>query len=107
MSVHVRVTQDGDRRYDVRLRDPSGRGYTRTFRTRREAEAFERQELVDRRRGAWLDPRRAETNLREVAGHWLESNPAKRPNTLAKDESALRVDLARDWRPGTRIAVAG
>jgi integrase len=93
MSVHVRFTQDGDRRYDVRLRDPSGRGYTRTFRTRREAEAFERKELVDQARGAWLDPRRAETPLREVAGHWLESNPAKRPNTLAKDESALRVQI--------------
>lgn len=93
MSVHVRVTRSGERRYDVRLRDPSGRGYTRTFRTRREAEAFERQELVDRGRGAWLDPRRAETTLREVAGQWLESNPAKRPNTLAKDESALRIQI--------------
>jgi hypothetical protein len=51
MSVHVRFTQDGDRRYDVRLRDPSGRGFARTFRTRREAEAFERKELVDQARG--------------------------------------------------------
>jgi integrase len=93
MSVHVRFTQDGERRYDVRLRDPSGRGYTRTFRTRREAEAFERKELVDRARGAWLDPRRAETTLTEVAGQWLESNPAKRPTTLAKDESALKVQI--------------
>jgi integrase len=93
MSVHVRFTQDGQRRYDVRLRDPSGRGYTRTFRTRREAEAFERKELVDRARGAWLDPRRADTTVRQVAGEWLESNPAKRPTTLAKDESALRVQI--------------
>ncbi len=93
MSVHVRFTQDGDRRYDVRLRDPSGRGYTRTFRTRREAEAFERQELVDRGRGMWLDPRRAETTLKEVAGQWLQANPAKRANTLAKDESALRIQI--------------
>jgi integrase len=93
MSVHVRFTQDGDRRYDVRLRDPSGRGYARTFRTRREAEAFERKELVDQARGVWLDPRRAETTVREVASEWLHSNPAKRATTLAKDESALRVQI--------------
>jgi integrase len=75
------------------LRDPTGTTYTRTFRTRREAEAFEAQERASRARGAWLDPRRAEKRLGDVAGSWLESNPAKRPSSIARDESALRVHV--------------
>jgi hypothetical protein len=35
--ISVRNTKSG-RRYDVRLRDPSGRVYTRTFTTKRDAE---------------------------------------------------------------------
>jgi len=41
MSIEGRTTAKGERRYEVRLRDPSGREYSRTFRTKREAEAFE------------------------------------------------------------------
>lgn len=93
MSVHLRWTKDGARRYDVRLRDPSGRTYTRTFRTRREAEAFASDERASRRRGVWLDPRRAETTLREVAAGWLDSNPGKRPSSRARDDSALRTHI--------------
>ena len=93
MSVQLRWTKNGERRYDVRLRDPSGKTYTRTFRTRREAEAFESDERASRRRGNWLDPRRSEEPLRGVAGRWLESNPAKRPSSRARDDSALRVHI--------------
>lgn len=93
MSVQLRWTKDGARRYDVRLRDPSGTTYTRTFRTRREAEAFEAEERAGRRRGNWLDPRRSEEPFRSVAGRWLDSNPAKRPSSRARDDSALRVHI--------------
>jgi len=93
MSVHLRWTKNGTRRYDVRLRDPSGNTYTRTFRTRREAEAFEADERASRRRGNWLDPRRSEEPLRAVAARWLDSNPAKRPSSRARDDSALRVHI--------------
>lgn len=93
VSIHLRWTKDGARRYDLRLRDPSGRVYTRTFRTRREAEAFEADERASRRRGSWLDPRRAEEPLRAAAAQWLDSNPAKRPSSRARDESALRTHI--------------
>jgi hypothetical protein len=33
--------RDGRRVYDVRLRDPNGKEYSRTFLTKREAEAFD------------------------------------------------------------------
>ncbi len=93
MSVHLRWTLGGERRYDVRLRDPVGKTYTRTFRTRREAEAFEVSERASRARGAWLDPRRAEVTLRETATVWLDANPGKRPSSRARDDSALRTHI--------------
>src|SRR5258708_6315087 len=34
MSIEARTTKKGERRYEVRLRDPSGREHSRTFRTR-------------------------------------------------------------------------
>ena len=40
MSIHARKTKGGTK-YDVRLRDPSGKVYNRTFRTRREARDWE------------------------------------------------------------------
>ncbi len=91
--IRLRWTRSGERRYDVRLRDPSGTVYTRTFRTRREAEAFEVSERASRARGGWLDPRRSEQTLIESTGEWLDSNPAKRSSSKARDESALRVHI--------------
>lgn len=93
MSIRLRWTSGGERRYDVRLRDPAGRTYTRTFRTRREAEAYQATERASRARGAWLDPRRAEATLRQIAAVWLDANPAKRPSSRARDDSALRVHI--------------
>ena len=93
MSIHLRWTLRGERRYDVRLRDPAGKTYTRTFRTRREAETFEVSERASRARGAWLDPRRAEVTLLETATVWLDANPGKRPSSRARDDSALRTHI--------------
>lgn len=92
MSIEARKTS-GRVRYDVRLRDPAGKPYKRTFRTKREAEIFEARELADRSRGAWVDPRKADTTFGEVATYWLGSNPGKRPSGLARDESIVRVHL--------------
>ncbi|HUR17508.1 MAG TPA: hypothetical protein VMZ51_01050 [Acidimicrobiales bacterium] len=53
MSIKARKTTSGIR-YDVRLRDPAGEPYKRTFRTKREAETFQARERADRSRGAWV-----------------------------------------------------
>ena len=54
--------RDGRKVYDVRLRDPNGKEYSRTFLTKREAQAFESSERTDRNRGTgWIDPRSAST----------------------------------------------
>src|SRR5258706_15721392 len=92
MSVHRRATSRGSR-YDVRLRDPEGRSYKKTFRTRREADTFEANEHADRSRGTWLDPRNAQRSFGAVSAEWFASNPAKRPSTRALEESILRAHL--------------
>ena len=77
MSIAKRQTKGRGAVYDVRLRDASGRVYTRTFRTKKEAERFESTERADRARGAWIDPRRASDKVADVVAEWLVSNPGK------------------------------
>lgn len=92
MSVERRATTRGVR-WDVRLRTPDGKQYRRSFRTKREAEAFEAREVADRSRGAWIDPRRGDVLFGTFAAQWLGSNPGKRPSTWARDEGVIRVHL--------------
>lgn len=92
MSINRRATARGPR-YDVRLRTPDGEHLKRTFRTRKEAEAWSAGERVDRDRGAWVDPRIARRQFADVVAEWMKSNPAKRSGTLARDESVLRLHI--------------
>ena len=102
--IKKRQTTQGAR-YDVRLRSPDGRVYNRTFRTKREAERYEATERADRARGAWLDPRHAETTFADAAKTWLDSNPAKRDGAWARDESVIRLPLtpALEGAPSDRL----
>jgi integrase len=79
--------------YDVRLRDPTGRVYGKTFLTRKSAEAWEAAERTDQGRGVWIDPRFASMTVEQMAERWLASNPAKRPSTTARDETVIRVHI--------------
>jgi integrase len=88
------LKRTGKRVYDVRLRDPDGKEYSQTFDTKRAAQAYEASQKTDRRRGAWVDPRLADLTVGDVAERWLASNPAKRPNALATDQSNVRKHLA-------------
>jgi integrase len=92
MSVNRRVTSRGTR-YDVRLRSPDGRSYKRTFRSRREADAYEARELADRSRGAWIDPRQSATTFAEWAKQWRASAAGRRPKTLSRADDAIRLHL--------------
>ena len=79
--------------YDVRLRDPDGRIYNRTFETKKEALAFEAAERASRNRGAWVDPRHAEVTFKDLAARWLAANPAKRASSRATDGTIVRAHL--------------
>ena len=82
--------RDGKRVYDVRLRDPGGKEYWRTFETKKDAERYETGQKNARNVGSWIDPRLASTPYRVLADEWLESNPAKRPSSLTRDRAVLR-----------------
>jgi integrase len=92
MSIHKRSTRKGIV-YDVRMRDPGGTNYKRTFRTKREAEAFDVREKADRSRGSWIDPRNAETTFGEWTQTWLAQPGSKRPRTIARDSDAVRLHM--------------
>ena len=95
MAIEARRTKGGTV-YEVRLRDPLGREYSRTFPTKKAAEQFEHLERADRLRGSWIDPRRSSIRFRDVAEEWLVSNPGKKPSSLARDRSTLDVHLLPD-----------
>lgn len=92
MSIHPRTTERG-RVYDVRYRGPGGRNFSRTFLTKRAALEFEAQQRTAKNRGTWIDPQGSKITMRELGHEWLDSNPAKRDSTWARDESALRVHV--------------
>ncbi|MGH7693091.1 MAG: tyrosine-type recombinase/integrase [Candidatus Dormibacteria bacterium] len=79
--------------YDVRLRDPQGRQYSRTFETLAEARAFEASERSDQRRGRWIDPRRSEAKFSEVAAGWLEASAHKRASSIERDRAIISRHL--------------
>lgn len=93
MSIETRTNEKGERRYEVRLRDPTGREYSKTFRTRKDAERYDATERADRARGRWLDPRTGAVTFAAWAGEWLASDPGKSPSAWARDDSILRTHL--------------
>ena len=95
MSIHRRQAKSGVRGTS-RLRRPDGAAYSRTFRTKAEAERFQATELADRARGAWLDPTAGQVLVAAWAEEWYESSAHTwRPRTAA----AHRLALDNHWLP--------
>jgi integrase len=61
--------------------------------TRRAAELYEAKEKVDRSRGAWIDPRKADTTFGELSAAWMESDPGKTESSLSRDAAIIRNHL--------------
>lgn len=93
MSIDARPLKSGKTVYDVRLRDPHGRLYKRTFRTKREAERFQAGEVTDRARGAWVDPRLGRVTLSDYGSRWLANRPDLRPRTRELYQGLLRLHI--------------
>jgi integrase len=98
--IKARVRKrDGRRVYDVRLRDPNGREYGRTFETKKAAQDFEASERTARSRGGWVDPRKADITFGDMAEQWLASNPAKRDGSIETDRFNLAHASTLNKRP--------
>ncbi len=69
MSIHKRSGRRGDT-YEVRVRGIDGKERSRTFKTRKEAERYERDQMTAKDRGTWIDPRGGKVTLTEWAAEW-------------------------------------
>ena len=89
----IRMLRSG--RFQVRVRDPWGRTHTAetTFAARRDAERYLQRVEVDIERGTWRDPRVGRVTFSDWAGDYLGSSAHKRPTTLARDRTVIRVHL--------------
>jgi len=77
--------------YRVRYRDPLGQQRSRTFRRKLDAGRFAREIEVDKDRGAWIDPRNADTPLAEWAETFMSLARSLAPTT----QETYRRDLDR------------
>jgi integrase len=91
-SITKRIAATGDARYDVRTRI-DGRVVTRTFKRRKDAEAWAAVTEADKLRGVVVDPAAGRITIERLAEMWLASNPGKRESTIGRDLSALHVHI--------------
>lgn len=80
---------DGRPRWEVRVRQPDGRQFGRTFTTRNAAEKWERDQLTSLDTGEWTDPRAGRVTLAQVAPQFL----SERQRPLAPKTRELYDDL--------------
>ncbi|MGD9701592.1 MAG: tyrosine-type recombinase/integrase [Acidimicrobiia bacterium] len=93
MAVSRRATKAGEVRYDVRLRGPDGREVSRTFRTVKDAERFQREQLRNRDRGEWVDPAAGRVTLADWVADWQRTIVHLRPSTKRIYGDALRLHV--------------
>lgn len=87
-----RTAKSGEPRYDVRLRI-DGRVVTKTFRRRKDADAWAATVEARRLAGTVVDPAAGRLSVEQLAEQWLRSNPGERDGTLARDQSAIDVHI--------------
>ncbi len=90
--IERRDTKKGPR-YEVRWRGPDGVERSRTFRTRRDAERYERDQRSALDRGDWIDPRGATIGFGDYASRWLQQRSDLRPRTVEIYHSMLQNHL--------------
>jgi integrase len=64
-----------------------------TFRLKGECHARLNEVAQALRTGTWIDPRQSARTVADVANLWLESDPNKRPNTLATDRNDVEIHI--------------
>ena len=67
--IEKRTLPSGRVSWRVRYYGPDGRERSKSFRLRRDAEAYDAKMRTERHRGDWIDPRRGRVTLRDV---WLD-----------------------------------
>jgi integrase len=94
--IDRKTTRTGDARYEVRLRGRDGRERSRTFRTRKEAERYERAQHQALDSGLWVDPRSGKVTLGAWATEWQRTVVHLRPATCRIYDANLRNHVLPD-----------
>ena len=102
VSIHVRATAKGPR-YDVKVRSSDGKQHSKTFRTKREASAWESRQATAVADGAFIPPSSGATTVAELAERWLASG-TKRDSTRARDRSVVTNHLLPGLGPDRRLS---
>ncbi len=88
----VRKRPGNSDKWEARYRDAAGKSRSKSFRTKREAEAFLARTVADLQRGAWVDPRHGQVTFGAWAEQWAATRHVS-PTTAAVTESRLRVHV--------------
>lgn len=93
MAIRTRRLRNGKTAYDVELRRPDGTKYSKTFHTKREAQAWEAEQRADRARDRWVDPTAGRVALSKYATKWMRTRQLA-PRTRETCTSQLKHILA-------------
>jgi integrase len=88
--IERRRTRAGEVRYEVRLRAPDGNERSRTFRTKKDAERYERSQHTAAEQGVWVDPRAGKVTLEAWATEWQRTVVHLRATTQRIYDANLR-----------------
>ena len=97
MSIGTRRLKNGRTVYDVRLRTPQGKQYAKTFRTRKEAEAFDAEERTARLHGTSIDPQAGQIPFGKYSEVWVAHRASLRPRTVELYNYLLRNYLRPEF----------
>ena len=94
--IEKRMTRSGDVRYEVRFRGSDGAERSRTFRTRKEAERYERSQQSALDQGTWVDPRSGRVTLATWCAEWQRTVVHLRPSTQRIYDANIRNHILPD-----------
>lgn len=93
--IDRRRTAHGNVRYEVRMRGGDGRERSRTFRTKKEAERYERSQHTALEQGLWVDPRAGKVTLEAWSAEWERTVVHLRASTRRIYSANLRTTSCR------------
>ncbi len=89
-SIDTHTTNDGERRYTVRFRDPANRQQQKTFKRKVDAERFRNAVETAKDQGTYVDARAGNVAFTVIVDRWLATRTDKARSTRDRDSSYLR-----------------
>ena len=85
-------------RWRIQYVDPTGARRTKTgFKTKKQADHWAAQNIVDQNDGSWIDPTSGKITIGTIGSEWLENQTHLKPSTMRVTESTWRVHVEPAW----------